>query len=316
MTTLNIFLIQGYLKANRNVSKGEDNLNRNIRMFYKFCTEQKVSRLLQYFFVQLTELVFYFHAFLFLFQVNAYGQSKEVDLIIPPTDVGGEGMQEQISILDLVSGATPVVKFVLLALVIMSIVTWGIIITKTYKLLRARSQTAEFQDVFWKSRNLSQIHEASNRLTESPVAKVYVAGHRELATLVRSSDKNSSEDISGLDNIDRALKKAKFEEATRLEYGTGFLATTASAAPFIGLFGTVWGIMNAFIGLSHVKSSSIQAVAPGIAEALVATAIGLFAAIPAYIAFNSFSQQIRLLNRSMEMFTAEFLNMAKRDFFS
>jgi biopolymer transport protein TolQ len=110
------------------------------------------------------------------------------------------------------------------------------------------------------------------------------------------------------------LKRAKAEELTRLEKGTTFLATTASAAPFIGLFGTVWGIMNAFIGLSAVKSTSIQAVAPGISEALIATAIGLAAAIPAAIAFNYFSQQVKVMSRNMDMFSAEFLNIARSNF--
>ena len=121
-------------------------------------------------------------------------------------------------------------------------------------------------------------------------------------------------DFADLDNIDRALKRAKTEELTKLEQGTTFLATTASAAPFIGLFGTVWGIMNAFIGLSKVKSSSIQAVAPGISEALIATAIGLAAAIPAAIFYNYFMQQVRVLARNMDIFSAEFLNIARRHF--
>jgi biopolymer transport protein TolQ len=104
------------------------------------------------------------------------------------------------------------------------------------------------------------------------------------------------------------------EEVTRLETGTTMLATTASAAPFIGLFGTVWGIMNAFIGLSQVKSSSIQAVAPGISEALIATAIGLAAAIPAAVFYNFFMQQVRIMSRSMDTFSSEFLNIARRHF--
>jgi biopolymer transport protein TolQ len=221
----------------------------------------------------------------------------------------------QLSPWDLMSSASPVVKFVLLLLIGMSVLTWGIILSKTKQLHRAKSQTAQFSEIFWGSRNLSQITEASQRLNLSPVASVYSAGHKELAQVVKANEARKEHDSGeDMDTIERALRRAKAEEVTKLENGTTFLATTASAAPFIGLFGTVWGIMNAFIGLSHVKSSSIQAVAPGISEALIATAIGLAAAIPAAIAFNYFMQQVRVLSRNMDMFSAEFLNIARRHF--
>ena len=221
----------------------------------------------------------------------------------------------QHTILDLLLGSGPVVKAVLLLLVCMSIVTWGIVISKSLQLRKAKRESVKFSDVFWSSRNLAQITEASQKLTFSPVAKVYSAGHRELTQVVNAHDSGSDgSDFGDIDNIDRALKRAKTEEITKLEQGTTFLATTASAAPFIGLFGTVWGIMNAFIGLSKVKSSSIQAVAPGISEALIATAIGLAAAIPAAIFYNYFMQQVRLLSRNMDIFSAEVLNIARRHF--
>lgn len=231
-----------------------------------------------------------------------------------PNVVAEETLSGQHSVLDLVTGSGLVVQLVLILLLCMSVVTWGIVITKWRQIRRAKVQSAKFSEVFWSSRNLAQITEAGQRLSESPVAKVYGAGHRELAQVVKAHEAGENSDFGDLDNIDRALKRAKTEEITRLEAGTIFLATTASAAPFIGLFGTVWGIMNAFIGLSKVKSSSIQAVAPGISEALIATAIGLAAAIPAAIFFNYFSQQIRVLGRSMDMFSAEFLNIARRHF--
>ena len=224
-------------------------------------------------------------------------------------------VQQQHSVMDLVLGAGPVVKGVLILLVLMSVMTWGIVITKWLQLRHAKRQSNKFSDVFWSSRNLAQITEASHKLTASPVAKVYSAGHRELTHVVKSHESGGEGgDFADLDNIDRALKRAKTEEITKLEQGTTFLATTASAAPFIGLFGTVWGIMNAFIGLSKVKSSSIQAVAPGISEALIATAIGLAAAIPAAIFYNYFMQQVRILARNMDIFSAEFLNIARRHF--
>ncbi|MFN8389375.1 MAG: protein TolQ [Bdellovibrionota bacterium] len=221
----------------------------------------------------------------------------------------------QHTVVDLMMGSGPVVRLVLIILLIMSVITWGIVITKWLQMRQAKRQSNKFSDVFWSSRNLAQITEAGQKLTSSPVAKVYGAGHRELTHVVKAHEGGGEgSDFADLDNIDRALKRAKAEEITKLEQGTMFLATTASAAPFIGLFGTVWGIMNAFMGLSSVKSSSIQAVAPGISEALIATAIGLAAAIPAAIFYNYFMQQVRLLSRNMDIFSAEFLNIARRHF--
>ncbi len=222
----------------------------------------------------------------------------------------------QHSISDLVLNAGPVVQLVLLLLTMMSVVSWGIVLQKWNEMRSAKKQTSKFSDIFWSSRNLAQILETSARLTASPVAAIYMAGHRELKQLLDAQDNSRADrgDFGDLENIDRALKRAKAEEITRLERGTTFLATTASAAPFIGLFGTVWGIMHAFMGLSTVKSTSIQAVAPGISEALIATAIGLAAAIPAAMAYNYFMQQVRILSRHMDMFSAEFLNIARRHF--
>jgi biopolymer transport protein TolQ len=129
-----------------------------------------------------------------------------------------------------------------------------------------------------------------------------------------ASGEGLTTDLSGVDNVARAMKRATTVEITKLEKALTFLATTASATPFIGLFGTVWGIMNAFRGLSVTHSSSIQAVAPGIAEALIATAAGLAAAIPAVVAYNHFSQRIKVLASEMENFAHEFLNIAERHF--
>lgn len=217
-------------------------------------------------------------------------------------------------ILDLVTGSGPVVQGVLILLIVMSVVTWGIAYTKWGAIRKAKRQSDEFSDVFWSSRNLSEIEQSAKQLENSPIATVFDAGYRELMTLTRNEGDGADDDFGDIQNLDRALKKAKAEELTRLEVGTTFLATTASAAPFIGLFGTVWGIMNAFIGLSQVKSTSIQAVAPGISEALIATAIGLAAAIPAAISYNYFMQQIRILARKMDTFSAEFLNIARTNF--
>ncbi len=225
-------------------------------------------------------------------------------------------MQQQ-GILDLVMGAGPVVQIVLYLLIVFSVVSWGVILFKYRHVREAKKQSARFIEVFWESRNLASIHEASRELEASPVAQVFVAGYEEL---VKVSRRNPAEaeglttDLSGVENVARAMKRAANSELTKLEQTLTFLATTSGSTPFIGLFGTVWGIMNAFRGLSVTRSSTIQAVAPGIAEALIATAAGLVAAIPALIAYNHFLQEIRVLTADMENFTQEFLNIAERHF--
>lgn len=227
--------------------------------------------------------------------------------VAPPSET-----LHDMSILEMILASSPIVQGVLIMLVVMSVWTWGIVIYKYKAMKRARLESERFEEVFWNSKNLAEIGEVAKELSESPVAQVFVAGHHELTAVLGS--KNLHTEHGALENIDRALRKAKMDEVTRLETGTTMLATTASAAPFIGLFGTVWGIMNAFIGLSQVKSSSIQAVAPGISEALIATAIGLAAAIPAAIFYNVFMQQLRVMSRTMDSFSAEFLNIARRHF--
>ncbi len=225
-------------------------------------------------------------------------------------------MQQQ-GIPDLVMGAGPVVQIVLYLLILFSVASWGIILFKFRHLREAKIQSARFTEIFWESRNLASIHEASQELEASPVAQVFTAGYEEL---LRVSRRNAAEaeglttDLSGVDNVARAMKRAANVELTKLEKTLTFLATTSGSTPFIGLFGTVWGIMNAFRGLSVTRSSTIQAVAPGIAEALIATAAGLVAAIPALIAYNHFLQEIRVLTADMENFTQEFLNIAERHF--
>lgn len=214
----------------------------------------------------------------------------------------------------------PVVAAVLYILVVFSVGSWATIFYKLRQMRIARRQTERFNEIFWDTKNLTQIHTASQELRNSPGAQVFRAGYQELLRLTRSrrSDTGVSPlddtDLGGVDNVERAMRRAIREEVTRLEWAMTFLATTASATPFIGLFGTVWGIMNAFLGLSQTQASSIQAVAPGIAEALIATATGLVAAIPAVIGYNSFARQIRVLTAEMENFTSEFLNIAERHF--
>jgi biopolymer transport protein TolQ len=232
----------------------------------------------------------------------------------------GEAVLREHGVLDLVLGATVVVKLVLTLLVFFSVASWGIIFLKLRQLGAAKSQSERFISIFWDSKNLSNIHDASKELSESPVAQVFRSGYEELMRVLRvkreevAPDGTLTTELGGVDNVSRAMKRASTVETTKLERLLTFLATTASSTPFIGLFGTVWGIMNAFRGLSSVHSSSIQAVAPGIAEALVATAVGLAAAIPALVAYNYFGHKVRLLAAEMESFSHEFLNIAGRHF--
>ncbi len=230
----------------------------------------------------------------------------------------------QPNILEMITGSGPVVQAVLYLLVLFSITSWAIVFFKFRQLRRTRRESEQFTVVFWETKNLSSIHTVSLEMKDSSTAQIFRAGYQELMRITRAQKRpqdpahkpDSFEDIDegGVENVERAMRRAAREQLTRLESGLTFLATTASTAPFIGLFGTVWGIMNAFLGLSATTTSTIQAVAPGIAEALIATAIGLAAAIPSVVAYNHFSRQVRLASLGMENFLAEFLNIAERHF--
>ena len=232
----------------------------------------------------------------------------------------GLPVPQQHGVLDLVRGSGPVVQSILYLLILFSVVSWAIIAHKYRQIRRSKRESEKFIEVFWERRNLSSIHEASRELKIGAVAQVFRSGYEELVRVSRAkkdspAGEGMTTELGGVDNVTRAMKRATSVEITKLEKYLSFLATTASAAPFIGLFGTVWGIMNAFMGLSVTHSSSIQAVAPGIAEALIATAVGLAAAIPALMAYNYFVQQIKVLAVEMDNFSHEFLNIAERHFF-
>ncbi len=225
-------------------------------------------------------------------------------------------------VVELVLGTGPVVQAVLWSLVFFSIASWGIIIYKLWQISRARRESRRFISIFWESKNLATIHTASVGMGRSPVAQVFRAGYQELLRLTRAkrqavgAEGGFSTELGGVDNVTRAMKRQANVELTKLEGGIPWLATTGSTCPFIGLFGTVWGIMTAFIGLSAAHSSNIQAVAPGIAEALITTAVGLVAAIPAQMFYNYLTARVHVLATDMENFTSEFLNIAERHFLS
>lgn len=219
-------------------------------------------------------------------------------------------------VLSLLLDADIVVQLVLLALIGMSVACWVIIFNKYSVTQKAMRQSTAFLDFFWRSKRLDQVYEQADRYQPSPLAEVFKAAYIELAKLTTQHESNPSTamDEGDLDNLTRALRRAATVERTNLERMTTFLATTGSTAPFIGLFGTVWGILRAFQKIGLTGQATIQTVGPDIAHALIATAVGLFAAIPAVMAYNYFNSRIRVLTSEMENFSSDFLNIVKRHF--
>ena len=207
-----------------------------------------------------------------------------------------------------------IVQFVLLVLVGMSVGCWVIIINKFLMLRSAANQSAQFLELFWASRRLDQVYEQASGFDQSPIAKVFKSGYVELHKLTTGGEGKGQMDLGGIDNLTRSLRRASTVELTNLEKLVPVLATTGSTAPFIGLFGTVWGILRAFQKIGETGSASIQVVGPDIAHALIATAVGLAAAIPAVIAYNYFVSRIKVLASEMDNFSADFLNIVKRHF--
>jgi biopolymer transport protein TolQ len=217
------------------------------------------------------------------------------------------------NILSLISQATIVVKLILLILIFFSVFSWAIIIYKRRSLKTAESSSRRFLEVFRRSKSLSEVNEATRKYKHSPLASLFQAGFKELVHLTRSNPQpQGSIDGDKLESINRSLLRASNGEITRLEKMMSFLATCGSVTPFIGLFGTVWGIMDSFQKIGVVRSASLVTVAPGIAEALIATALGLFAAVPAVIAYNYFLGRIKEIITMMDDFSLEFLNIIER----
>lgn len=215
----------------------------------------------------------------------------------------------------LIKQASGIVQGVMLLLCVMSVLCWYIIGYKFLFIRRAHRESELFTDSFWRSRDIDHIYKHAQALRRSPVSAMFLAGYTELAKLTSDDTRQKAGD-SDIQYIRRALRKAQTAETTKLETMVPFLATTGSAAPFIGLFGTVWGIMNSFREIGAQKSATITTVAPGIAEALVATALGLVAAIPAVMAYNYFQRQIRVHVSQMETFEQDYLNIIRRHFLS
>jgi len=225
-------------------------------------------------------------------------------------------------IIQLVLHSGPMVRFVLFLLLSLSVATWAIIFNKYRVLKRAEKESAFFLDLLWKNANLSDAFAASKKLRYSPVARVFRVAYvefRKLAPTQASPQVGAQKEGPGqnhshgtADSVQRSLRRAINVELTGLNKTVPFLATTGNTAPFIGLFGTVWGIMNAFHGIGLRGSASLAVVAPGISEALIATAAGLAAAIPAVVAYNYFSNRLRVVETEMYNFSSDFLNLIER----
>jgi len=238
------------------------------------------------------------------------------------TAAAGVGGQFHGSLLGMILNAGWVVQFVLLLLFVFSICSWAIIFLKYRTIRKAREENDLFLDAYMRSSKLSEIIPEAKKYPASTLAGVFRAGYGELVKLTkarrdpaggREEDAGPSAlEMRGIDNVERALNRAASEEASKLETALSFLATTGSASPFIGLFGTVWGIMDTFKGIGLRGSATLAVVAPGISEALIATAAGLAAAIPAVIFYNHYLQRIRQMTSEMDNFSGEFLNIIER----
>ena len=212
-------------------------------------------------------------------------------------------------------------KGVLVLLALFSLVSWAIILNKGISLARAYGQSRTFLDVFRKSTKFSEVNSVCVQLQASPLVGVFQAGYQEVNQQVRGAGPGGKPasaperpTIRSLESLSRALVRAATAEVTRLERRITFLATTASVTPFVGLFGTVWGIMNAFEEIGRMGSASLVVVAPGISEALITTAMGLAAAIPAAFFFNLYNSRVKVLSSMMDDFALEFLNIVERNF--
>ena len=224
------------------------------------------------------------------------------------------------SIVRLIADSSTISKAVLLLLALFSVVSWSVILFKLWTFQKASRQSASFLDVFRRSNKFSEVQAVCRSLSDSPLVGMFQAGYTELTAQLRqapgaeAAPAAARPTIKSLTAVDRALMRASGVEVNKLEKRIPFLATTASIAPFIGLFGTVWGIMAAFQGIGSTGSTNLGVVAPGIAEALVATAFGLFAAIPAVYFYNHLTNSVKLFASEMDDFAMEFLNIVERNF--
>ncbi len=223
-------------------------------------------------------------------------------------------------IIDLFLQAGPMAKVVFAVLAFMSIGSWAIMVNKFLQYRRADQHGEQFLEIFRRSKRFSEVNAAAGRLTGTPMVGLFQAGYAEIDAQVKAAQESGQSQTSAafrvksLQGVERSLRRAIGVEQAVLSRGSSFLATTAAAAPFIGLFGTVWGIMVAFNEIGASGSTSITTVAPGIAEALINTAAGLIAAIPALVGFNYYGSRLREARNQMQDFVLEFMNLTERNF--
>lgn len=220
-------------------------------------------------------------------------------------------MNNDLSIVHLITSASLAVQFVMLILILASLVSWFFIFKKRKLLKRALFITEQFENEFWSGVDLSELYR--NMVVKDfqleGIEKIFVAGYKEFARMQKTG---SVDPVAQVENAHRAMRIEQQRELERLDESLPFLATVGSTSPYVGLFGTVWGIMNSFRSLGNVQQATLAQVAPGIAEALIATAIGLFAAIPAVVAYNRFSTHLDRLSSRYELFIEEFVVLLQR----
>jgi len=241
-----------------------------------------------------------------------------LNIILVPGVISVEGAFTG-DIFQMIIHAGPVVKFIMFILFLFSVVSWAIIFMKWRLLRKAREETTYFLDLFWDTAEMSKVYNESEDLPYSPVANLFRSGYSEIVRMnkIQAQPKGSAANSSMqplLDVVERSLKRATIDQGNRLEKALSFLATTGNTAPFIGLFGTVWGIMESFRGIGLKGAANLAVVAPGISEALIATAAGLAAAIPAVVAFNYFNSKVGFLKSEMDNFSSDFLSLVARQF--
>lgn len=220
-------------------------------------------------------------------------------------------MNESLSILDLVLGASIVVQVVMGLLVFASLTSWVMIFQRGFALSSIRRQATDFENEFWSGKDLGELYVELDTENSDVIGleSIFASGFKEFS---RSSQQDGVDQERVMQNVQRAMRVALAREEERLETHLPFLATVGSTSPYVGLFGTVWGIMNSFRGLATVNQASLSVVAPGISEALVATAIGLFAAIPAVIAYNRYAAYVEVIMNRFEAFSDEFSSILDR----
>ncbi|MBW2658994.1 MAG: protein TolQ [Deltaproteobacteria bacterium] len=230
----------------------------------------------------------------------------------------------QLTITDMILHAGPVGQLVMFTLLVFSIISWTIVITKSRLFKKVRLDSEDFLETFWSSTDLNAANEAAEEFEYSPEASVFIAGFGELQKINKIRSRKEANmpletldmQLATMDNLKRTVRKAESQQFNKLSRSMPFLATTGSATPFIGLFGTVWGIVVSFHDIGQRGSASLAVVAPGISEALVATAAGLAVAIPAVIFYNYYSSKLDIIGGEIEDFSTDFLNLVERELLS